>query len=66
MNYIMILEHDKGHVRYFGPIEDLRLATQTAEAYFGYDQTPYSVSFVPLIEPLGSQFLECKKKDGES
>lgn len=65
MNYVMILGHDDGHERHFGPIDDLELAMKTAEAYFGYENTPYSVSFVPLIEPLGSEFLEAKRKDSE-
>lgn len=65
VNYVMILEHENGHARHFGPIQDLRLAIRTAEAYFGYEHTPYTVSFVPMTEPLGSEFLESKKKDGE-
>lgn len=65
MNYLMILDHEDGRTRYFGPIEDKDLAFRTAEAYFGYEKTPYTVSFVPLHEPLGSEFLECRRKDGE-
>lgn len=64
--HIMILQHENGHERHFGPLKDLDLAIKTAEAYFGYENTPYTVSFVPLIEPLGTEFLEAKKKDEET
>lgn len=66
MKHVMILEHEDGRTRYFGPVEDLDRALKVAEAYFGYDLTPYTVSFTPLTEPLGSEFLEAKTKDGES
>lgn len=65
MKYIMVLEHEKGHARHFGPLEDLDMAMRTAEAYFSYDNTPYTVSFLPLREPLGSEFMDCRRKDGE-
>jgi hypothetical protein len=61
----MILEHEDGKVRYFGPLDNIEAAFKVSNEYFGYQLTPYSVSFVPLIEPLGSKFLECKEKDGE-
>lgn len=65
MMHVMILQHEDGRERHFGPMEDLELAMKTAEAYFGYENTPYTVSFVPLIKPLGSEFLEAKRKDSE-
>lgn len=61
----MALDHEDGHTRYFGPVDDLQTAAKTAEAYFGYEGSPYTVSFLPLEEPLGSRFLECRRKDGE-
>lgn len=64
-NYIMILEHEDGKVRHFGPLENIDIASKVSDAYFGYQLTPYTVSFVPLMEPLGSKFMECKKEDGE-
>lgn len=64
-NYIMILEHEDGKVRYFGPLDNTDKALKVSGAYFGYQLSPYTVSFVPLMEPLGSKFLECKKEDGE-
>lgn len=66
MMHVMILQHEDGHERYFGPLKNLELATKTAEAYFGCENTPYTVSFVPLIEPLGTEFLEAKRKDEET
>ena len=41
-------------------------ASKTAEAYFAHEGTPYTVSFVPIIDPLESEFMECKRADGES
>ena len=64
-SHIMILEHEEGKVRYFGPLEDVETAARVSESYFGYQLTPYTVSFVPLIEPLGSEFLACLKEDDE-
>lgn len=66
MKYIMALDHEDGHTRYFGPVYDLQVSFQNADAHFGYEGSPYTISFLPLEEPVESRFLEFKRKDGET
>jgi hypothetical protein len=61
INYVLIVEHEDGRTRYFGPIESPETAIDAANQYFAYENTPFTVSLTTLSEPSLSNFLEFRK-----
>lgn len=59
---ILILEHESGKVRYFGPFFSQEEALKT-EKYFCYEKTPYSLAVVKLETPTQEVFLNIKNQD---
>jgi len=59
--YVLIIEHEDGRTRYFGPIGNPDIVTAAANQLFGYEKTPFTVSLTTLSEPSLSNFLEFRK-----
>ncbi len=63
--FILIVEHDSGKTRYFGPYFSSEEVIKAAD-FFGYENSPYSVSAVEMKDPLSfDDFLACKEQDNE-
>lgn len=62
-SYVIIVEHEDGRTKYFGPVDDAEKALHVLNAYFAYENTPFSVSVTTLLEPLGSNFLKFREED---
>jgi len=62
---ILIVEHDNGKTRYYGPFESQNQATSAAEEYFGYKNTPYHVTIRTVEKFSEEAVLNCKKQDKE-
>lgn len=54
--FVLIVEHDNGVTRYFGPFDSSEKALQVG-GYFGYDNTPYHVSVTEMIVPFSPNYV---------
>lgn len=53
--FVLIVEHDSGAVRYFGPFDCPDRASEAGNL-FAYENTPYTVSVTEMIEPYSSKW----------
>lgn len=61
-SYVLIVQHEDGRTKYFGPLEDAERALYAASAYFSYENTPFTISVTRLLEPLGSNFIQFREE----
>lgn len=60
--HVIIVEHEDGRTKYFGPIDEPKKFFDFLENCFAYENTPFTVSMTTLLEPSEKEFLKFRKE----